>query len=618
MHTVRLILSLFIVLLWTLPAHSGPLDEFYLAKFRLSSFDRPTAYGAVAISAPARFERCRTWLYHDLRRDWDRLEPETRKALTKILPARPALTGESVVLSNGGHFRIHYATSGLDAPPLADANGNAIPEWIETVADVFEAVYNREVTEMGYQAPPTLGGAPYDVYLRDVGAEQIFGETLSDTAVTGTSFTSYLVIDNNFSAAEFGNQIDQYTPEKALQITAAHEFHHAIQFGYNFFFESWYAEATSTWIEDEVFNSVNQLYNYLPDYMRNTDRAIDIAPDVSLGGGYGRWVFNRYLAELHSPTFIRTIWERLKTLPSPGNNLDVPMLPVIDQTLQSVGSNLPTVFLGFNRRLLLRDWTSHQNEINLIHPVAVENITVTADSFTVPAVILPTYSFQNFQLQRGSQTPVTLMITYPERPATNAFAAFKVTGPGVTAPFTPDLQSDTITIPSFSSVADVFLLVSNNTAGAVAFPSEPVQVVATPEDATNPFPGLPTLVSSTSTPPPAPASDGGGGGCFIATAAFGSYLHPKVQILRTFRDEYLLKTPPGRAFVKLYYRLSPPVAGVVSRHEGLRTASRVLLTPVIAAVEYPRLALVLLAGGGIGGILLLYRNTTLRPRRSRA
>ena len=56
---------------------------------------------------------------------------------------------------------------------------------------------------------------------------------------------------------------------------------------------------------------------------------------------------------------------------------------------------------------------------------------------------------------------------------------------------------------------------------------------------------------------PSPASgggDGGGGGggsCFIATAVYGSYLHPHVAVLKDFRDKRLLTNEPGRAFVRL-------------------------------------------------------------------
>lgn len=74
---------------------------------------------------------------------------------------------------------------------------------------------------------------------------------------------------------------------------------------------------------------------------------------------------------------------------------------------------------------------------------------------------------------------------------------------------------------------------------------------------------------------------GGGGGCFIATAAFGSYMDPHVQILRSFRDVCLLTNAPGRLFVRLYYAASPSIAEAIRTSEVLRAGVRLLLIPAV-------------------------------------
>ncbi|NQE53019.1 Cell surface glycoprotein [ANME-1 cluster archaeon GoMg3.2] len=62
--------------------------------------------------------------------------------------------------------------------------------------------------------------------------------------------------------------------------------------------------------------------------------------------------------------------------------------------------------------------------------------------------------------------------------------------------------------------------------------------------------------------------------CFIATAAYGTPLHEDINVLRKFRDEYLMPNPAGQAMVKIYYTTSPPIADRIRANEGLRTAVR--------------------------------------------
>ena len=72
--------------------------------------------------------------------------------------------------------------------------------------------------------------------------------------------------------------------------------------------------------------------------------------------------------------------------------------------------------------------------------------------------------------------------------------------------------------------------------------------------------------------------------CFIATACFGSKYEPGVVLLRQFRDDYLMKTNWGQAFVSCYYQNSPPIAAQIAGSSGLKGLTRVLLIPVISIV----------------------------------
>ncbi|MDR2904577.1 MAG: choice-of-anchor D domain-containing protein [Helicobacteraceae bacterium] len=84
------------------------------------------------------------------------------------------------------------------------------------------------------------------------------------------------------------------------------------------------------------------------------------------------------------------------------------------------------------------------------------------------------------------------------------------------------------------------------------------------------------------------------GYCFIATAAYGSYLDPEVKVLRGFRDRFLLSNRAGAKFVELYYKYSPPIAEFIAGSEILRAIVRFALTPIVLLIKYPPLFLMFL------------------------
>jgi hypothetical protein len=79
----------------------------------------------------------------------------------------------------------------------------------------------------------------------------------------------------------------------------------------------------------------------------------------------------------------------------------------------------------------------------------------------------------------------------------------------------------------------------------------------------------------------APPEEGKKGRCFIATAAYGSPLHPYVEILRDFRDAYLMPNEIGRTLIGLYYKYSPFLSNFIVRHKVLKIAVRINLLPFV-------------------------------------
>jgi hypothetical protein len=76
-----------------------------------------------------------------------------------------------------------------------------------------------------------------------------------------------------------------------------------------------------------------------------------------------------------------------------------------------------------------------------------------------------------------------------------------------------------------------------------------------------------------------------GGGCFIATAVYGDYSAPEVMVLRRLRDEVLAESKFGRAFIKVYYKVSPTLADQLRLLPKTSHAIRVVLNRLVLSCE---------------------------------
>jgi len=596
----RLSLVTGILFLFAASAFAGALDDYYLQQFGEATTTQLQKAVLLDTADVQEAAKCGMPLKKGLRRDWDLLEASTQKVLAKQL-ALPALDGPFFI-SSGGHFEIRYYTSGPDAVPLIDLNNNGTPDWVETVAITFENVYTYYGTQ-GYKLAPTTSGTRYIIRLIDLAPQRYYGITTSDVSVPSTdypnAYTSWMELDNNFTDSIYKPGI--YTPLQSLQITAAHEYHHAIQYGYNYYFDIWYAEATSTWMEDELYDDVNQSYTYINNWFTQSKLALDTPVSTTTGGGYGRWIFNRFLAETHSPASIRGVWEKLASLPSPGGGADIPMIPVLESLLSSsYDTTLGNDFFSFAKRIYKKDeWTDHSYDISKIpaySPVATYSAyPVNNSSSPAPVVTLPGYSFAYYRFLPSVRSRDNLDITVTGTSGIKATAFLKSSSGIITEYPFATVNGTTVTIPGFNSSSEVALLVANTT---------------NTDNHQASFSTNNSLTGVTEPPPATPSISGGssGGGCFIATAAYGSYLHPQVQQLRHFRDLYLLTNAPGRAFVALYYRHSPPLADFIARHTVLRSMVRLALTPFVMVVVHPAAS---------GAALLLAVVVLHRPLRRR-
>ncbi len=79
-----------------------------------------------------------------------------------------------------------------------------------------------------------------------------------------------------------------------------------------------------------------------------------------------------------------------------------------------------------------------------------------------------------------------------------------------------------------------------------------------------------------------------GGGCLIATAAFDSELAPQVQFLREIRDNTVLQTKSGSAFMvgfnQFYYSFSPIIADYERENPAFKEVVKLTITPLLASL----------------------------------
>lgn len=297
--------------------------ERALSLFRLG--EARARFGDVARAEP----RSATLILRDLVARVRDLGPEDRRTAAGLL-ARPT-DGAADPFGNGYTVAeatpvcsvnacYHYVASTSDAPALTDADVNGVPDWVDTLSAVTEQTWDTEVTAYGYRAPKSDATSPnpgpdgrIDLYVVDLGSDGLYGYCATDdpNAFDPTypywDVSAYCVVDNDYSIAQFpfgANGIE------ALQATVAHEFFHAVQFGYDLAEDGWFMEGTSTWIEDEVFDMVDDNRQYLfTSQLRQPNVPLDLS-DTSTGYVYGAWIWFRFLAEsFEDPTVIREAWE---------------------------------------------------------------------------------------------------------------------------------------------------------------------------------------------------------------------------------------------------------------------------------------------------------------------
>ena len=253
-----------------------------------------------------------------IKTNFDKFTPDQQKIL-EIKASRPET--QTSVVTPLGRFRVHYDTDGTHALGY-DLNG---------LLAALDSVYEYEINTLGYPLPPVDnnegGDNLYDIYIQNLGRGN-YGYTEFETQIGEEErYISYTVIENDFTNF-YTSGLD------AARVTAAHEYHHAIQIG-NYIWRSddlYYYETTSTSMEEFVFDYVNDYYAMMSKYFNRTSLSI------SKIDGYSFTVYNIFLKEKYGVDVIKRVWELM---------VQMPAVRAMDQALRETGTDLKTAFNTF-------------------------------------------------------------------------------------------------------------------------------------------------------------------------------------------------------------------------------------------------------------------------------
>ena len=205
-----------------------------------------------------------------------------------------------------GNFCVHWVTSTADAPPST--------AWAKKMLRLMNKVWKKEVGKLGYRPPVSDGGRggsnKFDVYLAQIGDGGLYGYCAPERRKPGFRWlaSGYCVLDNDY--AEF-----PLAPMQSAEVTAAHEFFHSIQFAYDYGEDAWLLEATATWMEERVFDDVNDNRQYIPaSQVARPFVPLDyFNPDT--GEQYGNWTFFEFLSKRFGNGVVRQIWNKAAAFP---------------------------------------------------------------------------------------------------------------------------------------------------------------------------------------------------------------------------------------------------------------------------------------------------------------
>ena len=285
----------------------------------------------------------------DYRLTINRVTPEEAAQVTRVELSGAALAYDTE------HFRIHYTLEGDDA---------TTQEYVEAVAETMEQVRDIQINQLGWAAPPNDGIAGgdsrYDVYIvelmeklagGDLGvaySEFPAGDNPNTDVIEDAAAPSYILLDDDYAEAELD---DHETPMTVMRATAAHEYHHAVQYGYDYGEDHrWYFEATAVWMETVTFPDEQDATGYVTTLFDYPEVCLGVSREIDPTDGilqYGNWLLLESMAQEHGPSIVPQLWENISYFES---------WEPLRKTLATYGETIPEAVVRYHMRNLMRDY----------------------------------------------------------------------------------------------------------------------------------------------------------------------------------------------------------------------------------------------------------------------
>jgi MYXO-CTERM domain-containing protein len=309
---------------------------------------------------------CLTGLVANLKAHWHLFTAEERAEMTRMLaPWKADLLDPRVPNRPDGTppppeapcFGYTYENN-LDSEHFSISwkTGTLTETQVENFMNSLEDSWTREVDELGWREPAGVNREPMMIVVEEGGYAGAY--TTIDSCPDGRYVPYIVAYEGSFFDGSW------------YKIMACHEFNHASQYSYGMGHEFWWWEATATYIEEQVYPSVNDWANMIYSYSTRPDlgmNSFDVRSntDALFWHTYGMGIWAFYLDQhVGGHELVQDTWDYAR---SHGGAYDLWMPDVIDE----LDLSFDEVYLGFITTNAVVDY----DERNLIQEPS--DITVT-------------------------------------------------------------------------------------------------------------------------------------------------------------------------------------------------------------------------------------------------